>query len=109
MHLPAPITVLAVHPGGVDTFTHKWPLPWLWGFAVKVAITNVDVGAYSPVFAAASPKVKQENEKYRGVYLASMPTGRIARPSTRALDPNLCNQLANTTEAFLNTIGLTWQ
>ena len=102
----APITVIAIHPGGVDTFSHKWPFPRLMGLLVGLAIAKPDVGAYNSVFAAAGKKVRDHKITYQGAYLESQPTGRIAKPSPAALNEELGEKLWERTIEFLAQIGI---
>jgi len=101
----APVTVIAVHPGGVDTFTHNWIFPRFFKWLVGLAIAQPDVGAYNSVFAAASKRVHENRSDYRGVYLESQPTGRITAPNPAVLDDTLAERLQKTTEIFLERIG----
>ncbi|THV02625.1 NAD-P-binding protein [Dendrothele bispora CBS 962.96] len=100
---PIPITVIAIHPGGVDTFSHRWPLPWLWKPIVGLAINSPEMGAYTSVFAAASKKVREEKErgKYRAAYLESHPPGHFAKPKKEALDEKVAEDLWRLTEEYL--------
>lgn len=102
----APITVLTLHPGGVDTFTHKWPLARLWRFLGRLFLSDTDHGAYTSVFAAAGKKVKEQREKYKASYLLPSPPGKITAPRKEALDPVLAEQLHTLTEKFLESIDL---
>ncbi|KAH9477403.1 Short-chain dehydrogenase [Psilocybe cubensis] len=102
----APITVIAVHPGGVDTFSHNWPLPKITGFLARLAISTTDVGAYTSVFAAAGKKVADNKQVYQGAYLENKPTGKIAEPYKAVLDEALGDQLWETTVKFLGNIGV---
>ncbi|KAG6811832.1 hypothetical protein H0H92_005629 [Tricholoma furcatifolium] len=102
----APITVIAVHPGGVDTFTHNWPFPSFFKWLAGLAIADTVRGSYNSVFAAASKKVAGEKDKYRGAYLESSPTGRITEVGKSFQKEELRNQLWETTEGFLRDLGL---
>ncbi|KAF8970385.1 NAD-P-binding protein [Flammula alnicola] len=97
----APITVIAVHPGGVDTFTHKWLFPRFFKWLVGLAIAQPDVGAYNSAFAAAGRRVRDDKKAYQGAYLESQPTGRIAAPNKAVLNEELGDCLWKTTETFL--------
>ncbi|KAE9398046.1 NAD(P)-binding protein [Gymnopus androsaceus JB14] len=101
---PIPITAIAIHPGGVDTFSHNWPLPWLWKPIVGLAINDTEHGSYTSVFAAASKVVRDEKEKYRGAYLESNPVGEIREPSAIARDDKLADDLWRLTESILETL-----
>ncbi|GLB39252.1 putative enoyl-(Acyl carrier protein) reductase [Lyophyllum shimeji] len=103
---PAPITVIALHPGGVDTFSQNWPCPRLSSWLVRLAIADPERGAYTSVFAAASKRIAENKEEYNGVYLESKPTGRITKVGKLAASEELAAQLWETTEAFLASIGL---
>lgn len=102
----APITAIAIHPGGVDTFSHTWPFPRLMGLLVGLAIAKPEVGAYNSVFAAAGKRVRDNKAIYQGAYLESQPTGKIAKPSQAALNEELGERLWKTTNEFLTQIGL---
>ncbi len=77
---PIPITAISLHPGSVDTFTHKWPLAPLWKLLVAPVVTDIDRGSYTSFFAAAGKDIRDNRDKYKGVYLEDNPT-RIANPS----------------------------
>ncbi|KAJ8073760.1 hypothetical protein PM082_012038 [Marasmius tenuissimus] len=101
-----PITVITIHPGGVDTFTDTWPLQWLTKPLVRLAIKSPERGAYTSAFAAAGKTVRDERDKYRGAYLESSPVGRIATPSSEAMSEAAGEQLYTLTQLFLSGIGL---
>ncbi|KAL0562901.1 hypothetical protein V5O48_019177, partial [Marasmius crinis-equi] len=101
-----PITVIAIHPGGADTFTDTWPLPWLMKPLVRLAIKSPERGAYTSVFAAAGKAVKEDRDKYKGVYLESSPVGRIAKPSAEATSETAGEKLYTLTQKLLSGIGL---
>ena len=46
---------------------------------VKILFTPVERGADNSLFAAASPRVKAESEKFKGRYLT--PIGKIVNPN----------------------------
>jgi NAD(P)-dependent dehydrogenase (short-subunit alcohol dehydrogenase family) len=102
----APITVISVHPGGVDTFTHSWPFPRFFKWLVGLSISSPEVGAYNSVFAAAGSRIAQQKQVYEGAYLESQPTGRIAVPNKVALQEELGDNLWKITEGFLEKIGV---
>ncbi|KAL1939523.1 hypothetical protein VTO73DRAFT_9834 [Trametes versicolor] len=107
-----PITVLALHPGAINTEgVRKDPgasLPIL-GPIVKLIITKLlttpEEGAYTSSFAAASPIVKAEREKYKGAYLN--PPGKIVTPpAPEAESKELAEELWATTETILQSFNL---
>ncbi|KAK7033629.1 hypothetical protein VNI00_012629 [Paramarasmius palmivorus] len=101
-----PITVISIHPGGVDTFSHKWPVAWLMTPIVRLAIKDAERGSYTSVFAAASKVVREARDRYKGAYLESSPVGRIATASAMADDPEKAEELYTLTRKFLGGIGL---
>jgi len=103
---PVPITVIAIHPGGVDTFSHNWPLPWLMKPLVGLAINSPEMGSYTSVFAAASKKVREEKSKYKAAYLESHPPGHFAKPSKEAQNEKLAEDLWKLTEQYLEGLGV---
>ncbi|KAJ3740695.1 hypothetical protein EV360DRAFT_97881 [Lentinula raphanica] len=103
---PIPVVAMAIHPGGVDTFSQNWPLPWFWKPIVALAINNPEHGSYTSVFAAAAKIVRDEKEKYKGVYLDNKPVGRIDVPSKAARDDQLADDLWSLTERLLREVGV---
>ncbi|KAJ3900611.1 hypothetical protein F5879DRAFT_992707 [Lentinula edodes] len=103
---PIPIVAMSIHPGGVDTFSHNWPLPWFWKPIVALAINDAEHGSYTSVFAAAAKVVRDEREKYCGAYLDNKPVGRIAVPSATARDDKLADDLWSLTMSLLKDLGI---
>ncbi|KAH7878248.1 uncharacterized protein C8R40DRAFT_1038546 [Lentinula edodes] len=103
---PIPIVAMSIHPGGVDTFSHNWPLPWFWKPIVALAINDTEHGSYTSVFAAAAKVVRDEREKYCGAYLDNKPVGRIAVPSATARDDKLADDLWSSTMSLLKDLGI---
>lgn len=58
-------------------------------------------GAKSIVFAAASPSVRADMQKFNGSYL--LPIGKFGKPSKQALNEDLAGELWRTTEELLKT------
>ncbi|KAI8986748.1 NAD-P-binding protein [Trametes punicea] len=108
----APITVLSVYPGTVytegvlkDPFARMPILGALFRFYVRHFFDSPSDGAYSTVFAAASPVVKAEREKYKGAFLG--PRSQIVTPPLpQAESKDLAKELWETTEAILKTFDL---
>ncbi|KAF4616899.1 hypothetical protein D9613_008763 [Agrocybe pediades] len=102
----APITALSIHPGGVDTYSHKWMFPRFFKFLVGLVIAQPVVGAYNSAFAAASKRIRENKQAYQGTYLESQPTGRIVPANKAVSNEELGNKLWSTTTKFLSGIGL---
>lgn len=102
----APITMICLHPGAIDTFSHRTWFPALTKWLVSFFMLEPPAGAYNTVFAAAGKKVSDHKESYKGAYLDSRPTGTIGTPNPVALDSKLREDLWNITGEFLSSIGL---
>ena len=107
-----PITVLAVHPGAVNTegfrkdpSNKRFIIGPIQKFVCDLFFTTPSVGAYSTLFAAASPVVKAEREKYKGAYL--VPPGKLAPVHAPQADSaQLAEELWETTEAIVKQMEL---
>ncbi|KAG1870816.1 hypothetical protein F4604DRAFT_1770700 [Suillus subluteus] len=109
-HLTAvgsPITVIAVHPGAVDTWSDR-PALSNFKFIIKPIVSlfllQPDQGAYTSAFAAASEEVAKQREKYKGTYLT--PVGKLTEPTKVAKDEGLAKELWNTVDKFLEEKGI---
>lgn len=97
-----PITVIAVHPGVVQTFRDDPLVVRLYGLIFGV---KTEQGAHNPVFAAASKLVAAEREKYKGSYIQPIPRiGTISMPSPVAGSDQNAEDLWRVTEEFLQKI-----
>ncbi|KAH9947937.1 NAD-P-binding protein [Amylocystis lapponica] len=107
----ASITVMAVHPGtanseGVQSYAHSVGpiLSPLYRAIANLFFPPSWKAAYSTVFAAASPVIHAELDKYRGSYI--VPPGKLARPSKLAENPDLAKELWETTERVLEDLAI---
>ena len=66
--------------------------------------TPSDVGAYTSAFAAASPDVVQNPDKFKGAYL--VPVGVVSKPKVTANTEELAKELWATIETFLTDKGI---
>ncbi len=100
-----PITCISLQPGSVDTgWAWRTPYPRLAAIAFKLFFIKPDQGAYTSCFAAASPLVKANPDKYKGQYIR--PVGRIVAKNPNAAKVGLAEELWETTEKFLEGLGL---
>lgn len=97
------ITVMSLHPGNVNTFSHVSPYPRITEILMRLLFLSPDVGSYTSVFAAASPDVDGD-ERYKGGYLR--PIARLEEASAQANDPILARELWETTEKVIAELGL---
>ncbi|KAF8970389.1 hypothetical protein BDZ97DRAFT_1652495 [Flammula alnicola] len=101
------IICLSIHPGIVNTSgstRFRFPIDKLVNFLLSLVAMTPDDGAHTSCFAAGSPIVRQEEEKYKGTYLE--PVGKIMKPTDNALRIKLQEGLWKTTEQYLETQGL---
>lgn len=80
------------------------PYPQLSAIFFRWFFYGTDEGSYTSCFAAASPLVKQDPDKYRGKYLE--PFGVITETGENAKRVELGEELWETTERFLRGIEL---
>jgi hypothetical protein len=78
------------------------PFPKFSEWLFKTFASSPDEGAWTSVFAAASPVVRAELGKYKGAYLT--PVGKVTKASKQAEDPELAKELWASTETFLRDI-----
>ena len=93
------ITCMAVHPGAVNTFSHRIPLRWLFEPLVNLFFVSPDVGALNSCFAAASTEVSKDKKKYQGAFLH--PVGLVKDVSKIAANEALQDELWESTEKIL--------
>jgi len=77
------IITLSLHPGSVNTFSHRpeitrLHLSSLVSLVIYPLFVSPDIGAYNSAFAAAAPVVQKEKELYGGAYI--VPVGQVVRP-----------------------------
>ena len=111
-----PVTVIAAHPGYVDTEgfrkdpTVKTPLIGpMWAAVLALFFATPSRGAHSTVFAAASPVVRANRTLYKGAYVApdELHGGRISKPpNAKANDAGLAEELWLTTERVVSGFNL---
>ena len=63
-----------------------------------------EVGAYTSCFAAASPLIRQNPEKYKGAYL--FPVGVFTEQGANAKKADLALDLWETTESILKALSI---
>jgi len=114
------IIVTHVHPGRVNTSSNSKlevsegnsalvssissVTGTLWLAVTRTFFSDMSTGAYTSVFAAGSPEVRENAEKYKGAYL--VPIAQVAQASEDALDDKLAVELWETTERILQEIGV---
>ena len=101
-----PIVALSPHPGVVNTFADRLPrFRFIAKILMRIFFKTWDQGAYNSVFSAASPLVREHPEIYQGAYIEG-DYGKVATPSKNARDIEIAAELWETTESFLESIGL---
>ncbi|RDB30491.1 hypothetical protein Hypma_007324 [Hypsizygus marmoreus] len=99
-----PITCIPINPGTVNTFASRMPYPMLASIVFALFFAVPEVGAYTSCFAAASPKVRDNPDKYKGAFVE--PVGIITEPSDIAKREDLALELWETTERVLKDEGI---
>ncbi|KAH8097034.1 NAD-P-binding protein [Cristinia sonorae] len=106
-----PIITIALSPGTVNTEgtqivmnDNNWILRPILTFLSNLLLPTAVKGAYTQVFAAVAPIVRQEADKYKGVFL--MPPAVISKTSKPGESGELAKELWETTEALLNELGV---
>lgn len=74
-------------------------------FVFSKVFKPATVGAYASVFAAGSPTVKAERDKYKGAFL--WPPGKLDKPPAPQVESTeLAEEVWNTTEKLLKEWGV---
>ncbi|TFK52451.1 NAD(P)-binding protein [Heliocybe sulcata] len=99
------IIAMSVHPGGSNTeygieYLSQYHLAWLF----KFIFVTPPVAAFNSAFAATSPAVRANPEKFRGAYLH--PVGKVNAGNKPAQDPALREELYSTTLTILRDLGV---
>ncbi|KAI0293634.1 NAD-P-binding protein [Multifurca ochricompacta] len=91
------ITVMTVHPGTVSTDALRQYSPWWLNAFITLTCIPPHKGSWTTLFAATSPLVLAEREKYKGAYLE--PFGKIIKPSRKEVgDRGLATKLWEATD-----------
>ncbi|KAI0091332.1 NAD-P-binding protein [Irpex rosettiformis] len=109
-----PIIVIASDPGGVHTDGNKNYARQQNAIVSRLYIAvsylffrSAEKGSYGSVFAAASPKVREDAKAYRGAYL-NPDRKNLKAPNPQVYDQDLAKELWQTTKTLLTEIGV-WQ
>ena len=94
---------LSLHPGGIKSDgSIKFVGPDNLARLDDPGILSPAEGALTSLFAATSPKIWGEREKYGGAYL--VPFGEIEIPGENALDKGLAEELWGTSEKVVKSV-----
>ncbi|TCD65449.1 hypothetical protein EIP91_002662 [Steccherinum ochraceum] len=107
-----PIIAISLHPGAVNTEGNRRVagnlqnpvFRVLLSWATTTLMTAVNKGAYTQVFAAVAPIVRERAEQYKGVYLT--PPAAITTPNKAGESKELAEELWKTTEGIIKEIGV---
>jgi hypothetical protein len=92
------VLAISLHPGNSNTFSYLSPFPGISEFLMRFMFMAPDVGAYTTVFAAASP-IPQMDARYKGAYLR--PIARLSEATSLACNEELAAELWETTEKIV--------
>jgi hypothetical protein len=93
------ITCIAVHPGAVNTFSHRIPLRRLLEPLVNLFFLSLDDGARNSCFAAAAKEVGGDKERFPGAYVVGV--GRVGEVSKVAASEALQDEVWESTQRIL--------
>ena len=99
----ANMIVISLHPRNSNTFSYLSPFPRLSKFIMSFLFMTPDVGAYTTVFAAASP-IPEKDSRYKGAYLR--PIAQLSDATPTACSPELGAELWETTERIVAGFNL---
>ncbi|THH27682.1 hypothetical protein EUX98_g6503 [Antrodiella citrinella] len=106
-----PIICVSLHPGTVNTegnlkFAQRqgWFLRSLFTFISHNFTSSPAQGAYTQVFAAVAPVVREQAEKYKGAFL--MPPATLTKLSAASENMEIAKEVWDTTETLLKDIGI---
>jgi hypothetical protein len=89
---------------GVQDFLKNTPFRRLWLGLLWLYSMPPDRGAYTSVFAAASPVVRTNAVEYKGAFV--VPFGKIGKPHANAQNPQFAKDLWETSEKQLAVLQL---
>jgi len=104
------IVCLSIDPGMVMTsgsYNFLAQIPFvgrLFQLISPLMFTPLKKGVSNQVFAAASPQVRENADKFKGAYL--VPIGNVGKPSKSAENSQLAAELWNATEQILKELEL---
>jgi len=103
------ITCISIHPGAVLTpaatifFDTAIPyLGWLTGGLARLFAHSDINGAWTPCFAAAGVKVREDKEKYKGTYMTWWNV--VETPAPQGRSETLAKELWDTTEEVVREL-----
>lgn len=107
----ADIICMAIDPGAVATENvaswvngMSWFLSLIIWFLTWLTFASPRDGAMNSAYAAASPEVKANARKFKGVHL--LPVGRVTRASSYARDDRLAKELYETSKDIMKELNL---
>ncbi|MCJ1400500.1 hypothetical protein MMC11_003706 [Xylographa trunciseda] len=96
------IVVISVMPGMVATRGSFVTYPWWLKPIFHLFTISATAGAVSALFAATSPEVRQDVEKYKAAYLTV--DGSVLKTTAQATDPKLAEDLWGLSEEIVGEI-----
>ena len=96
------IIVMSVTPGMVATEGSFVTFPWYLKPLFRVLAMPVTAGSTSALFAATSPEVRRDMEKYKAAYLTT--DGSVTKAGTQATDAGLAEDLWGLSEEVVGEI-----
>ncbi|KAM0276838.1 hypothetical protein ACHAQH_006314 [Verticillium albo-atrum] len=98
----SPILCTSIHPGEVRTDkTIGSMVPWLSSL-VKGNFLSLEEGSGHTIFAAAAPKIREDEEAYKGQYM--LPLGKVSKLHPLVDDDEQIQGLWENSEAAINEV-----
>ncbi|KAJ3573316.1 hypothetical protein NP233_g2516 [Leucocoprinus birnbaumii] len=66
---------ISIDPGVVNTFSHTYLITRLLSPIINLFFISPEAGSFNSLFAAASPKIREDKKTYDGKYM--LPVGRV--------------------------------
>ncbi|KAF5318614.1 hypothetical protein D9619_010976 [Psilocybe cf. subviscida] len=93
------ILCISVHPGAINTFSDRYLLTRILAPIVNLFFRTPAQGAWNSLFAAASPIVRSQPNRFKGAYL--VPVGKPGFLSINATKEVLQDEVWDTTQKML--------
>ncbi|KAF5318613.1 hypothetical protein D9619_010977 [Psilocybe cf. subviscida] len=93
------ILCISVHPGAINTFSDRYLLTRILAPIINLFFRTPAQGAWNSLFAAASPIVRSEPDRFKGAYL--VPVGKPGPLSINATKEGLQDDVWDTTHKVL--------
>jgi hypothetical protein len=95
---------LAADPGVVNTFSNQYFITRVLSPVINLFCDSPEVGSYNSLFCAASPKIREDKEKYDGQFMN--PVGKVKIPMAANITVEKAEEMLDTSVACLEKEGM---